>query len=153
MRVFPQQQQNECTFKNTQLLHKPSFYKLVQRQATPSPLLTTTATTTTTRTMQKKKKKKSHQPPQYKSKTKKASLLHISLALEEGELGSEHTKIRTASVQSVPSLTLHFLFFLSPVALTEEATSGCYRKNKRGKVSHRPACEMPQNFSKMFFCL
>lgn len=58
MRVFPQQQQNECTFKDTQLLHKPFFFfKLVQRQATPSPLLTTTATTTTTRTMQKKKKK------------------------------------------------------------------------------------------------
>lgn len=70
MWVFPQQQQNECTFKNTQLLHKTSFLKLVQRQATPSPLLTTTATTTTTRTMQKKKKK-SHQPPQYKSKKKR----------------------------------------------------------------------------------
>lgn len=151
MRVFPQQQQNECTFKNTQLLHKPSFYKLVQRQATPSPLLTTTATTTTTRTMQKKKKVINRHST--RAKQKKASPLHISLALEEGELGSEHTKIRTASVQSVPSLTLHFLFFLSPVALTEEATSGCYRKNKRGKVSHRPACEMPQNFSKMFFCL
>lgn len=119
---------------------------LVQRQATLSLLLQLLQLLQE----QCKWKKKSHQPPQYKSKKKKKSgvsnlAVFFPRLLKWGEPESKQTqKIRTASVQSVPSFTLHFFFLLSLAAYIRRGNEQeDQTKKKKGKVGDRPTLEMP----------